>query len=115
MNILSRIFWLPFNDRIVDSAVAPGLAKSLGSFVKTRGLPHIQLSDELLDELLAEAIDRAGAQEADGKPRYRRLWHQIEEIAEAVARVYKGCGESDPAVASILERHAAKSPHGRER
>jgi len=110
MNLLARLFWLPFNDRIVDSAVAPGLAKTLGSFVRARGLSHISLSDELLDELLAEAIDRAAAQESDGKPRYRVLWRQIEDVADAVARAYKGCDVSDAGVIAILEKHEPNRP-----
>lgn len=110
MNILARLFWLPFNDRVVDSALAPSLAKTLGSYVKARGLSRIHLSDELLDELLVEAIERAGAQEPDGKPRYRVLWQKMEEIADAAARVYKGHGDSDPAVVVILRKHGVKSP-----
>lgn len=114
MNILARLFWIPFNNRKVDSTVAPSLAKALGSFVKARGLSRIHLSDELLDELLAEAIERAGAHERDGIPRYRTLWRKMEEIADAAARVYKGSGELDPVIAAILGQHGVKSPkHGK--
>lgn len=109
MNIFARLSWLPFNDRVVDDAVVPGLAKSLGSFVKAQGLAHVQLSDDLLDELLAEAIERAEAKEPGGKPRYRVLWQKIEEVADAAARAYKGRGDSDPKVAAILNKHEPTS------
>lgn len=105
MNILAKLFWLPFNDRVVDSAVVPGLAKTLGSIVKAQGLPHICLSDELLDDLLVEAIERAQAAGVDGKLRYRQLWQKIEEVADAVTCSYKGSGVPDTVVASILKKH----------
>ncbi len=105
MNILARLFWLPFNDRIVDDAVVPGLAKSLGSIVKARGLSHIQLPDELLDDLLAEAIERARTNEPDGHPRYRGLWQRIEEIAAVASDFYKGHASSDAAVVAILKKY----------
>lgn len=109
MNILARLFWLPFNNRVVDDSVVPGLAKSLGAFVKAQGLAHVQLSDELLDELLAEAIDRAEATELGGKPRYRVLWRMIEEIADATANIYKEREDSDLKIAAILNKHKASS------
>jgi len=109
MNIIARLFWLPFNERTVDDAVLPSLAKTLGSFVKARGLAHVQLSDELLHELLAEAIERAGTMESSGKLRYRVLWQKIEEVADAAARVLKGHEDSDSKVASILKEHRSTS------
>jgi hypothetical protein len=105
MNILSRLFWLPFNDRVVDDAVIPGLAKSLGAFVKAQGLAQVQLSDDLLDELLAEAIGRAEANEPGSKPCYRALWQKIEEVADAAARIYKGDEDPDTKVAAIFRKY----------
>lgn len=115
MNILARLCWLPFNNRVVDSAVVPGLARSLGSFVKAQGLADVQLSDDLLDELLAEAIERVQAEEPDGKPRYRALWKRIDEVADAAARAYKGDEDTDLKVAAILERHKRTSPESIEK
>ena len=105
MNILARLLWMPFDERVVDDAMIPSLAGCLSSFVKAQGLARVHLSDELLDDLLAEAIARSELIEPVGRPNYRELWQKIEEVADATARVYKGYQDQDLAVESILRRH----------
>jgi hypothetical protein len=104
MNILTRLFWLPFNRRVVDTC----FTKSMESFLKARGLWRISLSDELINDLLAEAHERARAQEPDRKARYGVLWKEMEEIAETASHIYKNHQHSDPAIDAILSKHGVE-------
>ncbi len=106
MNIFSRLFWLPFNERIVDIAVIPSLGKTLRSFIKARGVSQVSLCDELLDELLLEAIERAEKQSSDGKARYRHLWIEMEKIADVVAQYGKNEDGGDLIVFSVMQKYS---------
>lgn len=107
MNILARLFWLPFNKRVVDRCILPDLSKSLEDFLKARGISSSFLSDSLVTDLLNVAYERARAQEHDHCARYGAMWQQMEQIAEQAAHIHKGAKGIDERVEAILRMHRA--------
>ena len=105
MNIVARLFWLPFNNRVVDVSIAPSLAQTLGTYLRARGFARIQITEAFLDEMLSEIIERASAEESDNKPRYRGVWHHMELVAEAAKSAYRNHDYRDEEVSVILRRH----------
>ena len=104
MNLFVRILWIPFRRKHVEERAIPYIAKVVAGCIKEYGLPDFFPNDDILDELLSIAIDRAAKCESDGLARYGNLMDEVELVSRAFISAMHGKEISIPAVELIAKK-----------
>jgi hypothetical protein len=92
-------------DWVVEPSFEPRLKEALRSLLKLKNPPGLIITDELLDDLLSEAIIRARDPDTFARPRMGDVHRNMQEISATIDRQYRRRDVSDERLKAILLRH----------